>query len=290
MKFLVLGCNGMAGHMVSQYLHERGHDVLGLARQKSAYVPCVTGDVRDGAFLRELIGGGFDTVINCVGVLNQFAEQDRERAVYLNAYLPHFLALITGGTPTQVIHLSTDCVFSGRRGRYTEDDLPDGKTFYDRTKALGELEDEKNFTLRSSIVGPDLNPDGIGLLNWFLRQSGAVNGYTGAVWTGQTTLQLAKTIEAAARERAHGLYHMVPADSITKYRLLELFNHYLRVTPLIIHPIVGARADKSLLRTKFDFGCQIPDYETMVKELAAWMRAHKNMYPQYSLQREPCSD
>ena len=284
MKFLILGCNGMAGHMISLYLHEKGHDVLGFARKQSKYVPCVIGDARDTIFLRALIGSGrFDSVINCIGVLNQFAGQNRERAVYLNAYLPHFLVLVTKGMPTQVIHLSTDCVFSGKRGQYTEDDFPDGKTFYARTKALGELDDGKNITVRSSIVGPDINPSGIGLLNWFLQQRGEVNGYTGAVWSGQTTLQLAKTIEAAARGSTHGLYHMVPRDSITKFELLELFNSYLLGKQVKINPVCGVNADKSLKRMRFDFDYQIPDYETMVSELAAWMRNHKDMYPHYTL-------
>ena len=83
--------------------------------------------------------------------------------------------------------MSTDCVFSGRRGGYTEKDFRDGETFYDRSKALGELEDDKNITLRNSIVGPDINPNGIGLFNWFMHQKDQVNGFSNTMWTGQTT-------------------------------------------------------------------------------------------------------
>ena len=174
-----------------------------------------TGNAMDAGFVRELIGvGRYDVVINCIGILNQFAEEKKATAAYLNAFFPHQLAEITDGTDTQVIHMSTDCVFSGERGSYTETDLKDGTTFYDRSKALGELEDEKNITLRNSIVGPDLNPKGIGLLNWFMQQKGEVHGFTKAMWTGQTTLQLAKTMEAAAKEKAHGLYNTVPDTSI----------------------------------------------------------------------------
>lgn len=282
MKFLVLGCTGMAGHMISLYLHERNHEVLGFARKKFQYVPSVSGDARDTAFLKTLIKEGkFDSVVNCVGVLNQSAEEDRERAVFLNAYLPHFLARAAEETKVQVIHLSTDCVFSGDRGGYTEEDFPDGRTFYDRTKALGELDDEKNVTLRNSIVGPDLYPGGIGLLNWFLQQHGEVDGYTKSLWTGLTTLQLAKTVEAAARVRAQGIYHMVPDSTVTKFELLELFNRHLRREPVKINPMDGVNADKSLKRTRFDFDFPVPDYETMVCELAAWMKTHKEMYPHY---------
>ncbi len=284
MKFLVCGCNGMAGHTISLYLKEQGHEVLGFDRQKSQYVDSFSGNAFDTEMLRKVIvDGKFDSVINCIGILNQFAEQNKALASFLNSYFPHFLAETTAGTDTQVIHMSTDCVFSGKRGSYTEDDFQDGETFYDRSKALGELNDDKNITLRNSIVGPDINPNGIGLLNWFMKQSGEINGYTKAMWTGQTTLQLAKTMEVAAREKAHGLYNTVPNHSISKHDLCGLFNHYLRNDSIKINPIEGVNADKSLKRTKFEFSYLIPDYDQMVAEMAEWIMKHKAMYPHYNL-------
>ncbi len=284
MKFLVLGCNGMAGHTIALYLQEQGHTVIGFDRTAPRLVSGTAGDARDTATLRQLVcGGGYDAVINCIGILNQFAEKDKPLAVSLNSHLPHFLAQITEGTDTQIIHMSTDCVFSGKRGGYTEDDLPDGATFYDRSKALGELEDDKNITLRNSIVGPDINPEGIGLMNWFMQQEGEISGYTKAMWTGQTTLQLAKTMEAAAKEKAHGLYNAVPDTSISKYELLQLFNRYLRGGAVTIHPVEGVNADKSLRRTRYDFAYRIPDYECMVAELSDWIRTHPALYPHYNL-------
>lgn len=284
MKFFVLGCNGMAGHIISLYLLERGHEVLGFARQKSSYVKSIVGDAQNTDCLTEIIReNDFDTVINCIGILNQFAEDNKAQATFLNAYLPHFLADVTAGTKTQVIHMSTDCVFSGNRGSYTEDDFRDGTTFYDRSKALGELEDGKNLTLRNSIVGPDINPKGIGLMNWFLQQEDPVKGFTKAMWTGQTTLQLAKTMEIAAKERAHGLYNTVPDYSISKYELLSLFNRYLRNDPIDIVPIEGINADKSLKRTRYEFSYLIPDYELMIVELSEWMCKHRALYPHYHL-------
>jgi len=179
--------------------------------------------------------------------------------------------------------MSTDCVFSGKRGEYTEEDFRDGETFYDRSKALGELEDGKNITLRNSIVGPDINSKGIGLLNWFMQQKDEINGYNKAMWTGQTTLQLAKTMEQAAKDKAHGLYNTVPDHSISKYHLCNLFNHHFRNDSLIIHPVDGVNADKSLKRTRFEFGYLIPDYDIMVTELAEWIKKHKELYPHYNL-------
>lgn len=285
MRFLIVGCNGMAGHIISIYLKEQGHDVIGFAREKSRFVETVVGDVLDFEYLKNtVLNGRFDTVINCVGLLNQFAENDHAKAVLLNGYLPHYLAQITKNTDIQIIQMSTDCVFSGKTGRYTEDAIPDGNLFYDKSKAIGELDDNKNITLRNSIVGPDIKEKGIGLLNWFLKQSGTVNGFTGAIWTGQTTLQLAKTMEVAAKTRAFGLYNTVPDESINKYELLQLFNKYIRREPITVLPLDKFVADKSLVRTKFDgFDYIIPGYETMVKELGDWMRNHKELYPHYDL-------
>ncbi len=284
MKFLILGCNGMAGHMISLYLKEQGHNVIGFDRQLSNLVDSVAGDAQDAEFMKELIGvDKFDSVINCIGLLNQTCEEHKSTAVYLNSFFPHQLALLTEGTHTQIIHMSTDCVFSGKKGQYTEDDFKDGSTFYDRTKALGEIINEKDLTLRQSIVGPDINPKGIGLLNWFLQQHGEVNGFTGAMWTGQTTLQLAKTMEAAAKERAHGLFNMVPDSSISKCDLLGLFNRYIRREKVSIIPVDRMAADKSLKRTRWDFSYKIPNYEKMVAELSDWIMEHKSLYPHYKL-------
>lgn len=274
----------MAGHTISLYLKERGHDVSGFDLKESQIIPSFAGNAYDTAKIEKVIKEGeFDSIINCIGVLNQFAEQNHELATFLNSYFPHFLAKITEGTPTQVIHMSTDCVFSGKKGEYTEDDFQDGESFYDRSKALGELNDNKNITLRNSIVGPDINPKGIGLLNWFLHQSGEINGYTKSIWTGQTTLQLAKTMEQAAKDKAHGLYNTVPDHGISKYELCKLFNHYFRNDSLTIHPVDGINADKSLKRTRFEFSCLIPDYEVMIAELAEWVKDHKELYPHYNL-------
>lgn len=284
MKFLVFGCNGMAGHLISVYLQEQGHEVVGFARTESSLVKTIIGDALDAHAVKSAIEtDSFNAIVNCIGVLNQFAEDNKAQAVYLNSFFPHYLAELTKNTSTQVIHISTDCVFSGKRGQYTEDDLRDGTTFYDRSKALGELEDDKNVTLRQSIIGPDIKASGIGLLNWFMQQEGPVNGFTGALWTGLTTLQLAKVIEEAAQVKAYGLHNTVPDHYISKYDLLGLFNKYMRKGSVSIVPVDKMVANKSLKRTKFDFAKQIPDYEQMIAELADWMRSHKNLYPHYKL-------
>lgn len=285
MKFLVLGCNGMVGHMISLYLKEQGYDVDGFARSESKFVHTISGNARDTGLLKNVIDAGkYNAVINCIGLLNKIAENDHEAAVFLNSYLPQFLAKMTDGTNTQIIHVSTDCVFSGSRGGYIESDFPDGELFYDRSKALGELNNKKDVTFRMSIIGPDIKPEGIGLINWFMQQRGKVKGYKNAIWTGQTTLQLAKTIENAAIQRVHGLYNMVPEESISKYDMLVLFNKYLRKETIQIDTEENFIIDKSLKRTNYElFSYKIPGYEQQIKELGEWMRDHKEMYPHYEL-------
>ena len=127
MRFLILGCNGMAGHTISRYMLHQGHDVLGFDRIISPFVKSVAGDATDTDSLRALIESEkFDAGINCIGILNPFAEERKALAVFLNSYLLHFLAEATAELDTQVIHMSTDCVFSGKRGGYSEQDLLGG--------------------------------------------------------------------------------------------------------------------------------------------------------------------
>lgn len=284
MHFLVFGASGMAGHVISNYLKEQGHNVIGYTRRPLHFIDYILGDARDTEKVKKIIEvGNYDAVINAIGILNQFAEADKEAATFLNAYFPHYLAKITADKEVQVIHMSTDCVFSGKTGPYTEKSFRDGETFYDRSKAMGELEDNKNLTLRHSIIGPDMNEYGIGLLNWFMKQEGEINGYTHAMWTGVTTLELAKIIEAAVEEKVHGLINMVYEKNISKYELLKLLNQYLRGNSVKINPYGELLLDKTLVRTNFEFDYKVPNYEIMIGEMAEWMCKHKNLYPHYRL-------
>lgn len=287
MKYLILGCNGMFGHMLSFYLMEQGHEVTGLAQNKQILLPTIIADARNVDKLKTIIKeGDYDAVINCIGILNQKAEENKKDAVFLNSYLPHVLADLTKTSSTQIIHISTDCVFSGKRGSYKENDFKDGDTFYDRTKAIGELDDNKNITLRNSIVGPDMKEDGIGLLNCFLRQTGPVYGYKKVLWSGLTSLQLAKVAELMTTKKISGLYNAVNNEKISKYELLELFNKYLRRSKIKIIPSDEVVLDKILVRTReWDFVSQTCDvlssYESMVEDLRHWMQKHQHLYVHY---------
>lgn len=281
-KFLVLGATGMAGHAISLYLQEQGHDVATFSINAFPYCKNINGDAMDKSFIVSLLqDSDYDVVINCIGVLNQACDREPSRAVYLNSYLPHLIVDILRNTKTKLIHMSTDCVFSGKAGPYSENSFRDGETFYDRTKALGEVEDDKNLTFRNSIVGPDMKENGIGLFNWFMKQNGTINGYTKAIWTGITTLTLAKAMERAATENLTGIYNLVNSESISKFELLGLFNKHMRDDEILIKPSEAVNLNKSLINNRKDFSFVVPSYEQMVIEMKEWIYSHKELYPHY---------
>lgn len=282
MKILVLGASGMAGHIIALYFKERGHDVTGFCRRPVPYCRNILGDAMNLRDIKDaILGDDFDVVINAIGILNQNAEDHKSMAVLLNGYLPHFVADLLKDSKTKLIHMSTDCVFAGNTGPYYEDSFPDGKIFYDRSKAIGEIDDGKNLTFRNSIVGPDCNEKGIGLFNWFMKQEGPINGFTGAIWTGVTTLTLAKAMEQAMKENLTGLYNLVNNESISKFDLCRLFNKYFRDGKVEINPSDKLQLDKSLRHRRTDFSFIVPSYEQQIKEMAEWVNAHKNIYPHY---------
>ena len=285
MKILVLGCNGMAGHLISLYFKEKGHEVVGFARQQSQLLDStIIGDASDMALIKKIIEeGNYDAVINSIGLLNQFAENNKAMAVLLNGYLPHYLVELTKDTKTRILHMSTDCVFAGNDGPYFEDTLPNGASFYDRSKAIGEFNNDKDLTFRNSIIGPDIKASGIGLFNWFMKQEGPIGGFTGAIWTGVTTYTLAQAMEAALKENLTGLYNLVNNTSINKFDLCSLFNKYFRAGEVEINPNDKLQLDKTLKCTRTDFSFRVPSYEQQIKDMREWVDAHPSLYPHYSV-------
>ena len=172
-------------------------------------------------------------------------------------------------------------MFAGNSGPYFENSFCDGKTLYDRSKALGEVNDKNHLTFRNSIIGPDMNKDGIGLFNWFMKQNALVSGYGAAIWTGVTTLTLARAIEKALEQNLTGLYHLVNNESISKLELLKLFSKYFINGNLTIVDDYKFQLDKSLISTRNDFEFIVPSYEDMIKEMKEWILSHKNLYEHY---------
>lgn len=280
--FLIMGVNGMAGHIIAQYLIEQGHTVYGFARQDSPVCETIVGDATDKeAVRRALRAHNYDYVVNCIGVLNKHVDAHLADGIYLNSVLPHFLAEELVDSKTKLIHISTDCVFEGTKGHYTETDLPDASSYYGRSKMLGEVLDDKNLTIRTSIIGPELKSGGIGLFHWFMMQHDTVRGYKKVIWSGVTTLQLAKAVAQECESPQTGLYHLVNNEFISKYNLLELFDRYCRQNHILIQEETSTVSDKSLVNTRKEQPFQVPDYETMIREMGEWISTHPNLYQQY---------
>jgi dTDP-4-dehydrorhamnose reductase len=193
-------------------------------------------------------------------------------AFQVNSLLPHQLAKLIERQKGKLIHISTDCVFSGKKGDYTENDIPDGTSVYAQSKRLGEIISDNHLTIRTSIIGPELKEDGIGLFLWFMKQVGEIKGYKKVLWNGVTTLELAKATEAMIMSNVTGLYHLGSEEKISKYSLLKLIQQTFEKTDVEIIPDDAFRLDRTIKNTRTDFLYPIPSYEQMLVDLRDWMR------------------
>lgn len=283
-KIFVLGTNGMAGHIIFNYLKIKlnNFELISIARKHNFYLSDYELDIQDLDNLETLIlENKPHTIINCIGILNKNAEDNPADSILINSYFPHFLEKVTSLLQTKIIHLSTDCVFSGLKGKYIENDFKDATGFYALTKSLGEINNNKDLTIRTSIIGPDLNPDGIGLFNWYTKQTGIVKGYKNAIWTGVTTLELAKFIQKKIDSNLTGTIHLVNNTSISKYDLICLFNEVFSIK-LQVEPYEDYKVDKSLINTRLDLEYDFKSYLDMLKEMKDWIYSNKNLYNHYN--------
>jgi dTDP-4-dehydrorhamnose reductase len=280
-KILLLGSAGMVGQILKVELQKLSDQIelIDIARNSKISKPKIQLDISDFAQLENIINkGNFDFIINCVGLLNSFAEDNPDQAILINSYLPHFLEKATSESITKVIHISTDCVFSGKSGGYIESDFKDGIGFYAQSKALGEIINSKDLTIRTSIIGPDLNGNGIGLFNWVLNQTGTINGYTNAYWSGVTTIQLANfIIENILRSTLlTGLIHLTNNIKISKYDLIMLIKNVFELKDIRIIKFHNYEVDKSFVNTRNDINLIVPSYLDMILEMKKWII--KNQY------------
>ncbi len=281
-KILLFGATGMAGHIVYNYLQETGkYDIVNVVFRKKLTVDSIIVDVTNTFDVAKVVGQVKpDVIVNCVGVLIKGSLEHPDNAILINAYFPHFLKKLADQVGAKLIHISTDCVFSGKKGNYTEGDFRDADDIYGRSKALGEVINDKDLTLRTSIIGPELKENGEGLFHWFMHQSGKINGYKNAIWGGVTTLELAKAIDKSINTKLVGLVQLSNGKGISKYDLLNIIKIIWDKKEIEICPFEGNSVDKSIAKSsKYDF--KIPDYSVMLEELANWMEQHRQLYKYY---------
>lgn len=284
MRVLVFGANGMLGHRLISVLSAQVETYAALRRGSTAFahlrifdpartIEGVSAQDFDSV-LRALRIVRPDVVVNCIGIVKQQeAAKDALTSITVNALFPHRLAEACGASGTRMIYISTDCVFSGRKGCYTESDVPDAEDLYGRTKLLGELTDEKRqphcLTLRTSIIGHELE-GAQGLLEWFLSQRGkSVRGYTHAIFSGLTTNELAALLLHLIVHQPvlNGLYH-VSAEAVDKYNLLALIKEVYGLD-ITIEPFEDVHIDRSLDSTRFRraTGYTPPSWPEMIRNM-----------------------
>lgn len=289
MRILILGCNGMLGHRLFLEL-KKNHEVFGTIRENKEKLIKFKGfdenkiipncDVRNLVSLEKIVNEiNPEIIFNCVGIIKQVDEShDPISCIEINALFPHRLAkMFSGGR--RIIHFSTDCVFDGLKGNYSENEHPNATDLYGMTKALGEVQNNKNFlTIRTSIIGRELDPKG-SLIDWFLSQEGKeVKGFTNAIYTGLPTQTLSKIIEnyILPNKTLFGLYH-ISSSPINKFELLNLVREEFKNNIKIL-PFNEFKIDRSLDSSHFSkkTGFKAPPWNDLVKEINIDSPLYKN--------------
>jgi dTDP-4-dehydrorhamnose reductase len=281
MKILILGGSGMLGHCLWINLSKK-HETWVTVRGNGSEIPEVPGFPRQ--YIRPLVDAlNFDQiiramasiqpdlVINCIGLIKQQGHLARDPlfSISLNAMLPHRISMTCRTAKIRMIHISTDCVFSGKKGNYLENDQSDAEDLYGRTKFLGEVAYPHCVTLRSSIIGRELK-NHLGLIDWFLAQNNAIHGYKRAIYSGFTTDEFSRIIldYVIPNSTLSGVYH-VSSSPISKYDLLQLAKQAYR-KEIEILPDEEFFCDRSLDSTRFRqiTGYQPPSWKNMIEEMA----------------------
>lgn len=285
MRILILGGDGMLGHQLLLSWQKR-HDVKVTLRQASqAYKKYQIFD-NDNAFynidVRNIndimeIASIYrpDAIVNAVGIVKQRpTAKEVIPSIEINSLLPHRLALIAQMVNARLIHMSTDCVFTGNKGHYTEQDLPDAADLYGRSKLMGEVDMPGCVTLRTSIIGLEL-ANKKSLIEWFLAQRGTIKGFKRAIYTGLTTIEMGRVIEKVLTSpvKLQGTWQ-VASDPIDKFTLLSLLKDKLGRDDITIDPDQEFHCDRSLIATRFNqaVGYVPPSWDKMLDELAQQVR------------------
>jgi len=279
-RILILGGDGMLGHQLLTSLQPRhevrvtlrqdlpAYQTYGLFTASNAYAGV---DVSSLGRLVEVLGDFRpDAVINCVGIVKQRPiAKESIPSIETNALFPHRLSVLCKDVGARLVHISTDCVFSGRKGNYQEGDLSDAEDLYGKTKFLGEVHDDHCLTLRTSIIGRELARKK-SLLEWCLAQKGTVKGFKNAIYTGFTTLEMSRIIEnmLVDHPEASGVYQ-VSSEPISKYDLLLLFKKMFNLNIQVVPDEVFC-CNRSLDSTRFrqEFSYTPPTWEAMIDELS----------------------
>ena len=284
-KVLILGSSGLIGHQVYNYLQDNSDFSLSnISYTRKLNNETILLDARkDQYFFDQIRHIQPNYIVNCIGVLISEAKQDPESAMFLNAHLPHRLVNLANNINAKLIHMSTDCVFSGnKQSPYLETDEKDGSDTYAKTKSLGEVDSKNHLTIRTSVIGPEIISGSGELFHWFMNQSGIIEGFTKAIWSGVTTIELAKAIKWFINNNTIGLYQLTNGISINKYDLLHLFKKYTNKN-IEISKVDGIVTNKSFVDTRQEINYQLPTYDEMIRDMVSLIKNNRILYSHYNL-------
>jgi dTDP-4-dehydrorhamnose reductase len=280
---MILGCTGLIGHQIYNHfslLNE--YEVLGISNSRIVSDENIRIDLQNPNSLKFILQEFKpNIIINCVGILIRESMQNPLKAILLNALLPHKLIELSDEINAKLIHISTDCVFSGNKGNYGELDVKDGISIYSKSKALGEINNSRHLTLRTSVIGPEIDNTGDELFNWFMLQEGQINGYDKSIWSGVTTFLLAQIVHKSLELNLTGIYNVTSPTPISKYELLHLLNTYKK-NKNSINKIDGIISDKCLVDTRQELNFEYPNYYQMVKEMME-LTVKNDLYKHYKI-------
>jgi len=277
-----MGASGMLGHVTYFYLRNtQQYKMYNTVFRNKLTEDSITCNVRD----LEKIGGIInkikpDILVNCVGALVNESKKDAENTIFLNSLLPYFLKQIFNENGGKLIQISTDCVFSGRKGNYREDDFKDADDVYGRSKALGEIVNDRDVTIRTSIIGPELKENGEGLFHWLMNQSGVISGFSKVIWGGVTTYELAKSVQKVIDENLTGLFNVTNGVGISKYELIKLIIKEFELDQLTVEKFEKYSVNKSLQKSE-RYSFNIPTYDKMIEEMHHFVKSNIQLYPHY---------
>jgi len=268
-KILILGGTGMLGNaVVRHFAKQDGYDVTATYRTEGLDIPCnnIRFDVlRDAP---EKLSDGYDYVLNCIGIIKPFMAADIVSAIKINSIIPHILAEWCDSEQTRLIHITTDCVYSGNKGKYVESDLHDALDDYGKSKSLGECPN-KAMVLRTSIIGEEIHKDA-SLIAWAKSQKGqTISGFSTHTWNGITTNYYAKICDAIIQNGyfENGLFHVFAEDDVTKLEMMHMFNKKFDLG-MTIEEKQPATCDRTL-RTEKELNKKlcVPTVGQMIEEL-----------------------
>ena len=278
-RVLIIGSTGMLGHVLYNVLQNQPDiELFDMSYRTKLTKKSIICDVTKFDVLEKKINEIRPVVIiNCVGILLKDSKINPANTIFINSYFPHKLRNIAIKVNARVIQISTDCVFNGIKGLNSETALPNASDIYGRSKSLGELNNNFDLTIRTSIIGPELKHNGEGLLHWLFNQNGNIYGFQNVFWSGVTSLELSKAILFSINHEINGLWNFTNGTQISKYDLIEKVINIFQLKNINLKQENQKSSNKTLISIR-QIEFKVNSYDKMIKELKSFYEENKHIY------------